>query len=282
MCLAVLALGQHPRYAVVLASNRDEYHSRPTAPLARWHPEGARQPVYSGRDLLAGGTWIGLGADHRVALLTNVRRPWPQHPGAPSRGQLPLDWLGAPAMHGAADFWSRHAGLGHSPFNLLAGDGPQGDWFWGSNVRAGQPGWSAQSLKLPCAGLFGLCNAALETPWPKLLRLKQQVGDALASPLADDPQQLAALLWQALADRHQPPDDQLPDTGVGPQIERLLAPIFIRDERGLYGTRASTLLLIERGENGAAGPAHLLERRFGPAGELLGQTDFWALPAAAG
>lgn len=261
MCLAALALGQHPRYPLVLIANRDEFHDRPSVPLAPWSlPSGLT--VFSGRDARAGGTWCGMDAHGRVALITNVRRP--QHPvpaDAPSRGQLPLDrWSSALP---ASEFWDQltPAPSAWAPFNLLMGS-VNGPWFWGTNMS------EPNHRVLPAEGLFGLCNAALDTPWPKLVRLKQHLHRILAHTDAHASlETLCAELWSALADRTRFDDALLPDTGVGLPLERLLSSIFVHDERGLYGTRCATLIVAER-----HGAVHILERRFSADGACEGET----------
>jgi uncharacterized protein with NRDE domain len=311
MCLAVLALNQHPRYGLVLVANRDEFHARPSSALASWAlASGATvTTVFSGRDEQAGGTWLGATASGRIALLTNVRRPWVTPPKAPSRGHLVTDWLASTAP--AEPFWQQAAARGCAPFNLLMGDlsaGAADDaagadegahantgrwarrcagrWFWGSNVGGGADGLAPAQRWLAPSGLFGLSNAALETPWPKLVRLKAAVAQALqAHGAAAETSEAATLpalsqaLWLALAERRRSPDAELPQTGVSLELERMLSSIFIDDGRGVYGTRCSSVLLVERAAAlGQPRQAHLLERRFAPGGALLGQTQLsWAL-----
>ncbi len=260
MCLAALALGQSREWPLLLASNRDEYLDRPTLPLARWRaPRGAS--IVSGRDLQAGGTWLGVATSGRVALLTNVREP-----GAPafarSRGQLPLDWLQGSANAATfLDDLAREAVRGCAGFNLLVGDAATGQWHWASNRRseAGRlvPGWQQQAL---APGVYALSNAFLDTPWPKALRLKRAMQAVVAAPgtaaaaggevaVGGGPARADAcgeppwaLLWQALADATPAPDHELPDTGVGLETERWLSSPWMRSPDGRYGTRASTLL----------------------------------------
>ena len=248
MCLIALALAQHPRFPLVIAANRDEFLDRAAAALDWWQPAPEAAPLLGGRDLHAGGTWMGLSAQGRVAMLTNVR-DLPRHqPTAPSRGAIVPAWLAAPSS--PADFWRDTAARGHNPFNLLAGDFAQGHWWWADD-QARQP----QRLE---PGLYGLSNATLDTPWPKVQRLKAAVAAALAA--AASVVQLEALLFDALADRSVAPDAALPDTGVGLERERWLAPAFIRTPDARYGTRCSTLLIVER--EGSARSARMVERQF--------------------
>lgn len=223
MCLILFAYRLHPRYRLLLAANRDEFYARPALPLAFW-PD---QPqVLAGRDEQGGGTWLGVSPAGRFAALTNYRDPTAIKPGAPSRGGLVEAWLAGQAS--PADYLDRLQvrAEDYNGFNLLLGTSDE-LWYYGS--RAGVP------QRLP-PGLYGLSNHLLDTPWPKVERGKQ----ALAA-LLDSPEPALSDLFTLLADRTQPPDEQLPDTGVGLALERLLAPLFIESPQ--YGTRCSTALL---------------------------------------
>lgn len=251
MCLAVLALGLHERFPLVLASNRDEFFDRRALPAAWWRPPGASADVLSGRDLSAGGTWLGLTRAGRLALLTNVREPARFRPQAPSRGALVLDWLAGDEQ--AESFAQRRRGAGHNGFNMLVADfgrDPSGDVHGFSN-RA------AELHRLP-AGIHGLSNAALDTPWPKVQRLKLAMQRAMsqAADTAGSFEAISTDLLAALADRRPAPDADLPDTGVGLARERALSPPFIAitgtDGRATYGTRCSTVLVGERQAGGLA------------------------------
>ena len=271
MCLIALALDQHPRFPLVIAANRDEFLDRAAAALDWWQPAPEAAPLLGGRDLHAGGTWMGLNAQGRVAMLTNVRDLPRQQATAPSRGAIVPAWLAAQSS--AADFWRHTAARGHNPFNLLAGDLLQGRWWWADD-HAHQP----QRLE---PDLYGLSNAALDTPWPKVQRLKAAVAVALAQ--AASTMQLEALLFAALADRTTVPDAALPNTGVGIERERWLAPAFIRTPDARYGTRCSTLLIIERKSGGLS--ARMVERQFDATGRADSQRgvqlEGWPLPGSS-
>ena len=171
MCLIALAIGQHPRYPLVIAANRDEYLQRPAAPLDWWQPAQAAAPVLGGRDLQAGGTWMALGANGRIAMLTNVRDPSRARTATPSRGGIVPDWISEPVEPSA--FWQDIAHRGHNPFNLLAGDLQASTWWWASDRS------TPQNLD---SGLYGLSNAALDTPWSKMRALKAALASASAAP----------------------------------------------------------------------------------------------------
>ncbi len=251
MCLVVVALDAHPRYALVIAANRDEFHSREALP-AHW---GERPPfagVLAGRDLDAGGTWLGIRRDGRWALLTNVREGRGRNnPAAPSRGVLVPAILNDRGTPVAAMRTVMRNAESYNGFNLLAGDA--GSAAWASN--------RSNETRAITAGVHGLSNALLDTPWPKLARTRAKV----AEWAAHDDNDLTPV-FAALSDRSRPPDEALPSTGVPIEWERLLSAPFIVSED--YGTRCSTVLAIERG-----GSARFIERTFDRRGEPTGQVD---------
>lgn len=251
MCLLVLAWMKHPRYRLVAAANRDEFHDRPSAPLAWWSDEAR---VLAGRDLRAGGTWMGVARSGRFGVITNFRDlESPPGPEAPSRGGLVPHYLvgdDAPGpylarLNGSA---ARFAG-----FNLLVGDAHELRYL--SNRDEGGP------RALP-AGVYGLSNHRLDTPWPKLVRSRERLVGALEArePTLDD-------LFAILADREALDDETRPDTGLPPEWERALSSPFVLHER--YGTRCSTVLLT-----GHDGHTVVCERRFDAGGRLTGATRF--------
>lgn len=225
MCLILFAWCQHPRYPLVLAANRDELYRRPSAPLAFWHDA---PDLLAGRDQVAGGTWLGVTRGGRFAAVTNVRDPRRQRPEAPSRGHLVSEFLRSEQP--AADYLAKlqSCAADYNGFNLLLGDSSGLQFF--SNYD--------QSPRVLAPGLYGLSNAPLDYPWPKVSRGKNLLAKLL-------PQPTVAGLLGLLGDGSQPPDAALPDTGIGLQRERLLAPIFITGEH--YGTRSSTALLLDAG-----------------------------------
>ena len=242
MCLVAFAIDVHPKYRLVLISNRDERFDRPAAPLARWADAPA---VVAGRDLDAGGTWLGVAEHGRWAVLTNVRDP--QNPRDPirSRGCLAADFLtGSASASGYAErvFDSRGD---YDGFNLVVGD------LDGVFVVSTHTDHIAELGR----GVYGLSNAQLDTSWPKVVRTRTALRSALEAS-TDAPEDLLPLL----DDTRQAPDDDLPDTGVGLRWERLLSPVRIVTEG--YGTRASTVVLLDR-----AGLGTLTEQTWLPVGE---------------
>lgn len=256
MCLALVALDAHPRYRCVIAANRDEFHARAAAP-AHWWSEG----VLAGRDLAAGGTWFGVTPIGRWALITNFREGVPRDPNAPSRGALVTRALresATPLASTAALL--PEAGRYHG-FNLLVGAASNA--AFASNRASG-------ALELG-AGIHGLSNHLLDTPWPKVVRGKSRLAAWLAH---DDPP--LAQAFALLADREPALAAALPSTGVPARWERLLsAPFIVSPE---YGTRCSTLLTIA-----VDGRARFIERSFDAGGDATREVAFeFALETAAG
>lgn len=236
MCLIAFAIGASARWPLVVASNRDEFLNRPTQPLQRWRTD-AGQDIVSGRDLRAGGTWLGLTSGGRVAFLTNVREA--NALAAPhSRGELVMRWL---AQGGDADAFATALALdspAYGGFNLVLGDFQSNAWTWLSNRPATGSALHVQVLE---PGVYGLSNAALNTPWPKTTALQHALRASLeASP---DPETLQARLWAALASRERAPRAALPATGVPLAVEEALSSAFVDFPENAYGTRSSTLLL---------------------------------------
>jgi uncharacterized protein with NRDE domain len=227
MCLIGLALDAHPRFALVIAANRDEYFERPAAPLDWWRTRDDAPWLLGGRDLSAGGTWMALSEHGRIGMLTNVRDPARHRADAASRGALVTSWLDGgqtPLMPSTAN-----------PFNLIGGDLRSRRWWWKSDRH---------TAPAPIApGVHALSNAALDEPWPKVTRLAASMRDALAAGHDDNEDALASRLLALLDDRRSAADAELPDTGIGLDRERVLSPAFIHWPQAGYGTRCSTVLL---------------------------------------
>ena len=254
MCLVAFAIDQSRRFPLVVASNRDEFFERQTARLAWWTPGDGAPAVLSGRDLESGGTWMGLTAQGRLALLTNVRSGQRPDGSAPSRGKIVTDWLAA--REDTGDFWMRTSLSGYNGFNLVAADFARGECFWASNANP-----HPRRLE---RGLYGLSNGALDAPWPKVTALKQSLQASMAG--AADAEDLATRLFAALADRQVAADERLPQTGIPIERERLLSPAFIRMPEQGYGTRCATLVITER--SGRHPVTHVFERSFNPGGSV--------------
>ena len=251
MCLAVVALDAHPRYAIVVAANRDEFHARPTA-RAHWWNDAHGRPLLAGRDLEQHGTWLGVTRVGRFAFVTNVREPSRHDPRAPSRGALVPAVLRDEHDVGSAVAAVVNASSAYNGFNLLAGE--PGAAAFGSNRTTG-----IESLG---PGIHGVSNARLDTPWPKVARARAGMAAWIATS-SDD----IRPLFDVLADRAVARDADLPQTGLSLERERLLSAPFICSAN--YGTRSSTLLAIARD-----GAVQFIERAFDATGESEGDVEF--------
>lgn len=246
MCLILFAVAAHLDYLLVLAANRDEYHARPTRSLQPW-PEAPQ--LFAGKDLEAGGTWLGITRSGRFAAITNVREGAPREPWHRSRGELVHDFLlGSGSAETFAEF-AHSEGGNYAGFNLLLGDLSRGA---NSLYYCSNRGVSPQRI---APGIYGLSNDRLDTPWPKVDTGKR----ALRELLLHSPTPTGLL--DILADRTQPADAALPDSGVGIELERVYASRFIASP--LYGTRASTALLINN-----HGHVHIWEQNFESDGRI--------------
>ncbi|TYQ20238.1 UNVERIFIED_ORG: uncharacterized protein with NRDE domain [Zoogloea ramigera] len=236
MCLIVFAWKVLPTVPLVAAANRDEFYQRATAPAAPWpeHPQ-----VYAGRDLQAGGSWMGIthpaecpnhhgGA--RFAAITNIRAPSEHRDDTPSRGQLVADYLAgcmSPQEY-IADL--RQRADQYNGFNLVIGD--RDTLIWYSNRGDTDP----RNGKPLEPGVYGVSNALLDAPWPKVLKTKAQFASLLCLGAPDD------AFFEMLSDTTPAPDQRLPETGVPLEVERVLSSVKI--ESPGYGTRTSTVVKL--------------------------------------
>lgn len=251
MCLIVFAVDCHPRYRLVLAANRDEYYARPTRTLHSW-PDAPH--IIAGRDLEAGGTWLGITRSGRFAAITNVREGVRRAATQRSRGALTRDFL--LGEESAADYAQRtfDDGAHYAGFNLLIGDGEA--IYYCSN-RGEKP-------RVLARGIYGLSNDSLDTPWPKVVGSKAELNVLI------EREPTPAALLHILADTRKPLDAELPDTGVGLELERKYSTRFIASDE--YGTRASTALLVDHD-----GTIEISEQNFGSGGTRIGEliTQRW-------
>jgi uncharacterized protein with NRDE domain len=231
MCVGVVAWRAHPRWPLLVAANRDEFHARPTAPLARW---SGNQGLLAGRDLTAGGTWLGVSDTGRFAFVTNHRVDGPA-PQRGSRGSLVTDWLSGTRPDQIDTL---------NPFNFIMIDQIDGATFLG-NVPA------PVERRLD-AGIHGLSNGPVDEPWPKTERLDAAVRSFLAQASGDP-----SALFGALR------DESLPDGA--PADGPAFPAIFVRNPH--YGTRSSTVVAVD-----AAGVGWIEERRFDSEGLESGRT----------
>jgi uncharacterized protein with NRDE domain len=234
--------------------NRDEFHARPTAPLAHWQDTPG---IVGGRDLEAGGSWLAAKKSGIVAALTNVREPQLSvPPGAPSRGELVTDALQCDNIEAWLTALSQGEALRYAGFNLLVAT-PQRLWHLHRSL-------DRLALSEVTPGVHGLSNADLNSPWPKLLHVRHALQQ-------NQTQTWATSVQSAMQNPQQAAVEALPDTGVGFEWERQLSAAFIIGER--YGTRATSWLTLD-----AQGSIDITEQRFGPLGRFEGETTL-ALPS---
>ena len=247
MCLVLVVWRAHPMYPCLVAANRDEFHARPTARAEWWpdHPE-----ILAGRDLEAGGTWLGITRTGRFAALTNYRDPEQLRAAAPSRGALVTSMLesGASVAEGLTHL--RAVGGDYNGFNLIFSDGERLGIYESARGAGRELG----------PGIYGLSNHLLDTPWPKVQNAKTRLEAALLG-LTD-----TAPLLDLLRDDRPASDAQLPRTGVSLEWERLLSSAFVRAPD--YGTRCSTIIRIER-----QGRAYFDEWSWDSVGSDMGRTS---------
>lgn len=239
MCLIVFSYKQHPQYPLIFAANRDEHYERPSQAAQFWENN---PNILAGKDLKAGGTWMGINKQGEFSAITNYRDPNIKKENPPSRGKLVLDFLQTDmnAQNYLSELQS-HAEQ-YMGFNLLAGSLDQLGYY--SNQQ--------EDILFLGSGLFGLSNHLLETPWPKVRRAKNKLHRIIQDQaIAPEP------LFELLADNREASDEELPDTGIPKDIEKKVSPIFIKSEG--YGTRCSTVLLIDHN-----GKTTFAERRFKP------------------
>jgi uncharacterized protein with NRDE domain len=238
MCLLLLGIDVHPGYRLILAANRDEFYDRPTAQAAFWKES---PNLLAGRDLKEGGTWLGITRQGRLSAITNYRDPASNKADAPSRGGLVTDFL--LSRENPETYLGRLSLEAHryNGFNLVVGCDHR--YYWYSN-RGDKPHFLAP-------GIYGICNHLLNTPWPKVAAAKA----AFKSVISRNPVLAPEPFLELLSNAATPSDEELPNTGVGMEWERILGPVFVQSDT--YGTRSSTVLLVSR-ENRVT----LVERTF--------------------
>src|SRR6202034_1651986 len=225
MCLILIAWRGAAKYPCVVAATRDELHSRPASP-AHWWP--SCPPILAGRDLSAGGTWLGMTRTGRFAALTNYRDPEQRRHGTPSRRTLVASILMSGDSLERSLEHLRGVSADYNGFSLLFSDGERLAIY--ESARG--------SGRVLGPGVYGLSNHLLDTPWPKLRNAKSALASAMTRLPDEQP------LLELLRDERQADDTQLPRTGVSLDWERLLSSAFIRSPD--YGTRCSSILLIDR------------------------------------
>nr|NJM01570.1 NRDE family protein [Desulfobacula sp.] len=248
MCLILFGYKMSKDFPLVLVANRDEFYQRPTAAMHFWEDP---PNILAGKDLDQSGTWFGIGRNGTFAALTNYRNPAALKPNAPSRGEIIPDFLGSEQSpeRFIRDFTPK--ANAYNGFNLILGSPDR--LFWFTNL-------TGKMEEIP-PGIHGISNRFLNTPWPKVESGKKALEKILQDSAAPAPDQLFSLL----KDRTLPPDDSLPDTGIGLEWERVLSPLFI--ESPDYGTRSSLAMLVDQKNN-----INITERTYS-AGNRLEQRD---------
>lgn len=258
MCLIIFAHQAESRYPLVLAANRDEFFARPTEQAGFWQVQPNQsnaQQILAGRDLLAGGTWLGITRSSRFAAVTNIRDPSQSEQKSRSRGELTREFLASTQSaqeygESLVQHFSKFAG-----FNLLIGDGES--LYYANNFE--HVVWRLEP------GIYGLSNGLLNTPWPKVERGKERLKEILGSNHHITTDKLIELM----ADRKRASDDELPDTGVPAELEKTLSSAFILNKERLYGTRCSTAIVID-----AEGETCFSEQNYDSFGETAEQHTY--------
>ncbi len=224
MCLIFFAYNSHPKYKFVLAANRDEFLNRPASKISEWNG------IYGGKDLKSGGTWLGITKKGKFCAITNIRRI-EQIPDAPTRGKIVTNYLnGSDSPKDYLADLSKDSNK-YNGFNLILGD--KNSCYHYNNREK-----KVNNLK---PGIYGVSNASIDTPWPKLEKGKKEFSQLLENEILNKED-----FYKLLRDDSKPPVEQLPDTGIGLEWEKILSSIFIKSEA--YGTRCSSIITIDEKE----------------------------------
>ena len=247
MCLIIFAHQANPDLPLVVAANRDEFYARPTQTARFWTDQPEPGAILAGKDLQAGGTWLGITRSGRFAAVTNIRDPSQLERKPRSRGELTLNFL--LGQQSAADYAAElhHSFADFAGYNLLLGDG--NDFYYVNNFEA-------LSRRLE-PGVYGLSNGLLNNDWPKVARGRHGLATLLNSDGNLQTTQLIALM----SNREQASDAELPNTGLPPEMERRLSAAFITDDNRGYGTLCSTAIIQD-----AAGTIRFSEQIFSDEG----------------
>ena len=236
MCLALIAIDQHPLFPLIILSNRDEFYKRSSSPADFWHDN---QNIYSGKDLVGNGTWLGVNGLGCFSLVTNYRNPKMHQLSVTSRGQLVAQYLLESDRISPEDYLE-HIKLTadqYNQFNLLVGT--MRHIYYYSNVSG--------EIKKLSTGLYGLSNHLLDTSWYKVTRAKELFNNTKNKLIAcSDPEQAIELLFPILFDKKCSPEHLLPETGIEHDLEHLLSSIFINIPEHGYGTNQSSIVVFAK------------------------------------
>ncbi|MCL1124039.1 NRDE family protein [Shewanella surugensis] len=248
MCILFIAFKSHPQFPLIVCANRDELHYRPTQEAHFWQPE---QTILAGKDLEAGGTWLGINKQGEIAALTNIRAPELMKQEMKTRGELPLLALAQPNK--LSTLWLNNHSHLYNPFNILYGN-HQALYCYDSRAK------SSTTLT---SGYHAVSNGALDDIWPKMAKGNDALQQHINTHITPDPDVILSLL----KDNQQAEDENLPHTGIGLEWERQLSSIYIKHPE--YGTRSSSIILINHHQQ-----AHFIEVQYDGKGRTLGRQDF--------
>lgn len=248
MCLLLIGINSNPSFKLIIAANRDEFYDRPTLPAHYWD---SNPSILAGKDLKAGGTWLGITTSGKFAALTNFREGLKQKNNAPSRGLLTLNFLNNELPASVYINSVQKQSDEYDGFNLILGNAQA--LYYLSNKQ--------NDIEKLEDGIYGLSNGLLNSNWPKVVESKDKFRNAIKNTLTTDE------LFEILYDQSLPDENLLPDTGIDFKIERILSSIFIKTDK--YGTRCSTVITVDRSDN-----VQFIERTFNPNDDGFSEVIF--------
>jgi len=249
MCLLLIAINSNPNYKLIIAANRDEFYGRPTMPAHFWNDYPS---ILAGKDIQAGGTWLGITKTGRISAITNIRKGLKQKDNAPTRGLLTADYLRNNID--PLDYLKivKQIASNYNGFNLILGDTE--NFYYFSNMQG-----SIEKLE---NGIYGLSNGFLDSDWPKVVESKIKLENVIKANNFSPEE-----LFNILNDRSIAEDNLLPNTGVDLEIERILSAVFIKTEK--YGTRCSTVITIYKDDK-----VNFVERTFNNVNDNITETAY--------
>ncbi|QFU25010.1 NRDE family protein [Shewanella eurypsychrophilus] len=248
MCILFIALNKHPKYPLIVCANRDEFHHRPTEQAHFWPPNNE---LLAGKDLEAGGTWLGVNKRGDFAALTNLRDPLKQQSDMRSRGELVIKALATRSpMTGS---WLREHNGHYNPFNFIFGNARE-LYCFNSKTNA---------MTQLTTGFHSISNGALDDIWPKMARGTLALEKAISACSEPNIDELLGLMQ----DESRAEDSDLPETGISFEWERMLSSIYIKHPQ--YGTRSTSIILQD-----SKGNTQFTEVRYDGKGRNLGRQNF--------
>jgi len=257
MCILFFAIEQHPKYPVIICANRDEFHQRPTQSMYWWPQNNNQEAILAGKDLQAGGTWLGLNKQGRFSALTNFRQPHLLDPSKKSRGELVLSALAKKNNHIIGEL--ENSADEYNGFNLVFGQ--LTNLFCFDSV--------SQKYQSLTAGFHSLCNGALDDIWPKMALGQER----LANTICSSKSQALSIehLFKLMQNGQQAQQEHLPQTGISPDWEHLLSSIFIVSPE--YGTRTTNIITLDN-----QGNINVYDRSYNALGQCVDKQEFILTP----